>query len=54
MKEKLRTGLSTGSCATAAAVAALRVLLGGDVPRRVWFALPRDGVRSLDILPVQG
>ena len=53
MKEKLRTGLSTGSCATAAAVAALRVLLGGDVPRRVWFSLPRDGVRSMDILRLE-
>ena len=53
MKEKLRTGLSTGSCATAAAVAALRVLLGCDVPRRVWFVLPRDGVRSMDILRLE-
>ena len=52
MKEAtaLRTGLSTGSCATAAAVAALRVLLGGDAPRSVWFTLPRDGERSMDIL----
>ncbi|MBQ7180195.1 MAG: cobalamin biosynthesis protein CbiD [Bacteroidaceae bacterium] len=51
MTEKaLRTGLSTGSCATAAAVAALHVLLGGDAPRSVWFTLPRDGIRSMDIL----
>lgn len=53
MKEILRTGLSTGSCATAAAVAALRVLLGGDGMRRVWFSLPRDGVRSMEILRIE-
>ena len=54
MKEvALRTGLSTGSCATAASVAALRVLLGSDVPRRVWFNLPRDGMRSIEILRLE-
>ncbi len=53
MKEALRTGLSTGSCATAAAVAALRVLLGGDAMRLVWFSLPRDGVRSMEILRLE-
>lgn len=49
----LRTGLSTGSCATAASVAALWVLLGHDAPREVCFMLPRDGFRSMDICRVE-
>ena len=49
----LRTGLSTGSCATAASVAALWVLLGHDAPREVCFELPRDGFRSMSILRVE-
>ena len=49
----LRTGLSTGSCATAASVAALWVLLGHDAPREVCFELPRDGFRSMPILRVE-
>jgi len=49
----LRTGLSTGSCATAASVASLWVLLGHDTPREVCFELPRDGFRSMPILRVE-
>lgn len=49
----LRTGLSTGSCATAASVAALLMLLGEDVPREVRFELPRDGWRVMRIVSAQ-
>lgn len=49
----LRTGLSTGSCATAASVAALWVLLGHDAPREVCFELPRDGFRNMLIQRVE-
>ena len=38
----LRSGFTTGSCAAAAAVAALQVLLGRDHPQNVRFRLP-DG-----------
>ena len=49
----LRTGLSTGSCATAASVAALWTLLGHDAPRQVSFELPRDGWREMPILRME-
>ena len=52
-KENLRTGLSTGSCATAASVAALLVLLGNDKPAQVSFELPRDGFRQMPVTQVQ-
>ena len=37
----LRTGYTTGACATAAAVAAFEALLGGDFPNPVTITLPR-------------
>lgn len=49
----LRTGLSTGSCATAASVAALWSLLGHDVPRKVSFELPRDGWREMPVVRLE-
>ncbi len=52
-KTNLRTGLSTGSCATAASVAALWVLLGHDAPHEVCFELPRDGFRNMPIQRVE-
>lgn len=52
-RNTLRTGLSTGSCATAAAVAALWVLLGHDAPKTVSFELPRDGWRDMPIVRME-
>lgn len=52
-KTNLRTGLSTGSCATAASVAALWTLLGHDAPSEVSFQLPRDGWRTMPIVRVE-
>lgn len=52
-KKGLRTGLSTGSCATAASVAALLVLLGEQPPEEVQIELPRDGWRSMKIISCQ-
>jgi cobalt-precorrin-5B (C1)-methyltransferase len=46
-KGQLREGYTTGSAATAAAMAAVRVLLGGHTPERIEIPLPVKG--SLDI-----
>lgn len=37
----LRTGITTGACATAAAVGAVELLLGGTAPATVWLELPK-------------
>jgi len=52
-KDSLRTGLSTGSCATTASLAALWVLLGHEVPEEMCFELPRDGFRQMPIKRVE-
>lgn len=49
----LRQGLTTGSCATAAAVAAARRLLTGEAPRSVAIRLPRGQHRKLAIEDLQ-
>jgi cobalt-precorrin-5B (C1)-methyltransferase len=46
---KLRTGWTTGACATAAAKAAVQVLLGGQFPDRVTINLPKGQTPSFEI-----
>jgi cobalt-precorrin-5B (C1)-methyltransferase len=46
---KLRSGWTTGACATAAAKAAVQALLGGGFPTRVTITLPRGETPSFDI-----
>ncbi|MBI9112113.1 cobalt-precorrin-5B (C(1))-methyltransferase CbiD [Maridesulfovibrio ferrireducens] len=50
MKKNLREGFTTGSAATAAAMSALRVLLGGSKPDSIETPLPEKG--SL-VIPVE-
>lgn len=45
----LRSGFTTGSCATAASVAALHALLGHNFPTAVWFQLPNEEWMSMVI-----
>lgn len=45
----LRTGFTTGACATAAAKASLLHLLTGESPESVCFALPDGEVMSIDV-----
>jgi len=45
----LRTGFTTGACATAATKAALLSLLTGEVPEEVHFALPDGEVMSIPV-----
>ena len=45
-KSSLRTGFTTGACATAAAAAACRALLGGDCAGRVSIRLPNGQTAS--------
>lgn len=45
----LRTGLTTGACATAATKAALLSLLTGDLPEEVSFALPDGEVLTIPV-----
>jgi len=46
---KLRTGWTTGACATAAAKAAVEAMLGGDFPARVTITLPKGQTPSFAI-----
>ncbi len=46
---KLRSGWTTGACATAAAKAAVRALLGGGFPASVTITLPRGETPSFEI-----
>ncbi len=46
----LRSGLTTGTCATACAVAAARLLLQQQISRSVFITLPKGKVVSLDIV----
>jgi cobalt-precorrin-5B (C1)-methyltransferase len=46
---KLRSGWTTGACATAAAKAAAQALLGGGFPKRVTITLPRGETPSFEI-----
>ncbi|HSF95640.1 MAG TPA: cobalt-precorrin-5B (C(1))-methyltransferase CbiD, partial [Thermohalobaculum sp.] len=46
---KLRSGWTTGACATAAAKAAAGALLGGDFPARVTITLPKGQRPSFEI-----
>ncbi len=46
----LRSGLTTGSCATACAVAAARLLLSGQTSSSAFITLPKGKVVSLDIV----
>jgi len=46
---KLRSGWTTGACATAAAKAAVRALLGGGFPASVTITLPRGETPTFDI-----
>lgn len=45
----LKTGLTTGACATAAFKAALLALLHGDTPEEVSFALPDGEIMSVPV-----
>jgi cobalt-precorrin-5B (C1)-methyltransferase len=46
---KLRSGWTTGACATAAAKAAVQALLNGGFPQRVTITLPRGETPDFDI-----
>ena len=46
---KLRSGWTTGACATAAAKAAVRALLGGGFPEHVTITLPRGETPPFEI-----
>ena len=46
---ELRTGFTTGACATAAAKAALLTLLTGDTPEEVPFTIPNGEVLTLPV-----
>jgi len=48
-KQPLRSGLTTGTCATACCVAASELLFAGQAPRRVSVTLPKGREVSLDI-----
>lgn len=49
-----RTGLTTGSCATAAAAAAAQMLIGEPPPKQVEIDLPEGGVARLHIASCEG
>ena len=51
--QPLRNGLTTGSCATACCVAAVRALLANKQPASVEITLPRGEVVNLDIIDYQ-
>lgn len=48
-KQPLRSGLTTGTCATACCIAASELLFGGQAPKRVTVTLPKGREVSLDI-----
>jgi cobalt-precorrin-5B (C1)-methyltransferase len=48
-KQPLRSGLTTGTCATACCVAASELLFANEAPRRVSVTLPKGKEVSLDI-----
>lgn len=52
-EQPLRNGLTTGSCATACCVAAVRGLLANKQPASVEITLPRGEVVNLDIIDYQ-
>ena len=52
-KKKLRTGVTTGSCAAAAALAAARALILGERPETVSLVTPAGRTIHLPVLPVE-
>ena len=50
LPEKLRTGWTTGACATAAAKAAVRGILGESMPDTIGITLPRGETPRFDVL----
>jgi cobalt-precorrin-5B (C1)-methyltransferase len=52
-EQPLRNGLTTGSCATACCVAAVRALLANKQPASVEITLPRGELVNLDIIDYQ-
>jgi len=52
-EQPLRNGLTTGSCATACCVAAVRALLANKQPTSVEITLPRGELVNLDIIDYQ-
>ncbi len=53
MSDKLKEGYTTGSAATAAAMAAVRVLSGGDTPKLMEIPLPVKGSLTIPIERVE-
>ncbi|WP_419781284.1 cobalt-precorrin-5B (C(1))-methyltransferase CbiD [Maridesulfovibrio sp.] len=52
-EQQLREGYTTGSAATAAAMAAVRVLLGGEVPDKINIPLPVKGTLDIPVTRVE-
>ncbi|QIZ76308.1 cobalt-precorrin-5B (C(1))-methyltransferase [Ferrimonas lipolytica] len=52
-RSELRTGYTTGACATAAALAALKTLLGGTTPAAVTIKLPGGSDARFDLAQCQ-
>lgn len=52
-KKKLREGYTTGSSATAAAMAGIRVLFGGNTPQKIEIPLPVKGTLTIPVARVE-
>ncbi|WP_321400663.1 cobalt-precorrin-5B (C(1))-methyltransferase CbiD [Maridesulfovibrio sp.] len=53
MSKRLREGYTTGSSATAAAMAAIRILLGGEPPEQIEIPLPVKGTLKIPVAHVE-